>query len=47
MSMKCRYCKYDNQPLPGDDPPDNCEGCGRPLDQALSGRPDISYEDFI
>lgn len=45
--MKCRYCKYDNTPLPGEDPPDNCEGCGRDLEHAITGRPDISMEDLI
>lgn len=24
-------CGYDNTPLPGDRPPESCEGCGRSL----------------
>lgn len=47
MSMCCRYCGYDNEPLPGDQPPENCEGCGRDLETALSGAPDISPEDVL
>ena len=45
--MKCRYCRYDNEPLPGDSRPERCEGCGRDLEHALTGNPGIRYEDFI
>ena len=35
--MKCKFCGYDNEPLPGDSPPDRCEGCGEDLEVSLRG----------
>jgi hypothetical protein len=43
----CRYCGFDNTPLPGESPPENCEGCGVSLDEAVSGTPDISMREFV
>lgn len=47
MTMRCRYCRYNNEPLPGDSPPEYCGGCGRDLETALRGAPALNYEEFI
>lgn len=30
--LVCPYCKFDNTPLPGEEAPDTCEGCGARLE---------------
>jgi hypothetical protein len=45
--MKCKYCKYDNEPAPGFEKPERCEGCGRDLEHALTGRPDVDMREFV
>lgn len=47
MSMECRYCGYDNEPLPGDDVPESCEGCGVTLGEALNPGDTYDPRDYL
>jgi len=48
MTMKCRFCGFDNEPAHGDELTDNCEGCGIDLGTALTGTgPSYNVRNYI